>query len=164
MQGSHEGPLLHDQTYRAEIEQLLRAEFPDVEIYDPFANHQESIGYDEDLGREVFFSHNRLCAEVEVVIAFVPEASMGTAVEMWEAYRHGRTVITVSPLLHNWCVRFLSHAVYATIEEFQAALISGEVSALLERRGVSMSRSHDCHSPSKNPIHDRTENHEDRLS
>ena len=69
--------------------------------------------------------------EVDVVLAFVPEASMGTAVEMWEAYTHGRAVITVSPLKHNWAVKFLSHEVYADLDELEAALLDGRLAARL---------------------------------
>jgi hypothetical protein len=61
------------------------------------------------------------------VLAFVPEASMGTAIEKWEAHRHGRMVIAVSPLKHNWAVKFLSSLVYADVEELEAALANGEV-------------------------------------
>ena len=35
---------------------------------------------------------------------------MGTAIEMWEAYQHGAAVVTISPMRHNWAVKFLSHA------------------------------------------------------
>jgi hypothetical protein len=52
---------------------------------------------------------------------------MGTAIEMWEAYRHGRAVIAVSPLAHNWAVKFLSHALYSDLEAFEAALAQGTV-------------------------------------
>ena len=52
---------------------------------------------------------------------------LGTAIEMWEAHQAGRAVIAVSPLAHNWAVRFLSHAVYRDLAEFEAALASGEV-------------------------------------
>ena len=45
----------------------------------------------------MFFRHNRMCREIDVLLAFVPEASMGTAIEMWEAYQHGAAVITISP-------------------------------------------------------------------
>ena len=75
----------------------------------------------------MFFHHNRMCREIDVLLAFVPEASMGTAIEMWEAHQHGAAVITVSPLKHNWAVKFLSHAIYADLPEFEAALQSGEV-------------------------------------
>ena len=35
------------------------------------------------------------------------------------AYGAGRTVITISPLVFNWTVRFLSHEIYATVEAFE---------------------------------------------
>ena len=63
-----------------------------------------------------------MCREIDVLLAFVPEASMGTAIEMWEAHQHGAAVITISPLKHNWAVKFLSHALYADLPEFEAAL------------------------------------------
>ena len=47
---------------------------------------------------------------------------MGTAIEMWEAHQHGAAVITISPLKHNWAVKFLSHALYADEAQFEAAL------------------------------------------
>jgi len=84
------------------------------------------VEYDEQRGREVFFGHNQMCREVDVLVAFVPEASMGTAIEMWEAYKNGRTVVTISPLQHNWSVKFLSHLRYLDLGQFAAALESGD--------------------------------------
>ena len=127
MQGSHKTALLHPQGYRARIAELLRAHFPQAEIYDPLADHTDSLGYDDQRGREVFHHHIDLCREFDVVLAFVPEASMGTAIEMWEAFQHGRTVITISPLTHNWAVKFLSHAIYSDVESFEAALADGSL-------------------------------------
>ena len=131
MQGSHRGAVLHDQGYRGRIKQLLAEHFPDAEIYDPWADHTDSLDYDDRRGREVFWKHNRLCREVDVVLAFAPEASMGTAIEMWEAHEHGRIVVTVSPLAHNWAIKFLSHVLYSSLEEFEQALRNGELAARL---------------------------------
>jgi hypothetical protein len=127
MQGSHAEALLHDQEYRTRIARLLHAHFPEADVYDPRANHAESLGYDDPTGRSVFFHHNYRCREIDVLLAFVPEASMGTAIEMWEAYQHGAAVITISPLKHNWAVKFLSHALYADLDEFESALQDGQV-------------------------------------
>ena len=85
MQGSHTAAVVHAQDYRGHITRLLEEHFPEADIYDPGANHSNSIEYDEATGREVFFRHNAMCREVDVLLAFIPEASMGTAVEMWEA-------------------------------------------------------------------------------
>jgi hypothetical protein len=127
MQGSHAEKYLHDQDYRGRLARLVQASFPHADIYDPRANHAESLGYNDSTGRSVFFHHNRMCREIDVLLAFVPSASMGTAIEMWEAYQHGAAVITISPLRHNWAVKFLSHAIYTDLAEFEAALESGEV-------------------------------------
>ena len=127
MQGSLREAVLHDQDYRPRLARLLTEHFPEAEVYDPLADHRESIAYDEVTGRDVFFRHNRMCREVDVVLAFVPEASMGTAIEMWEAHRHGRVVIAISPLTHNWCIKFCSHAVYADVEAFETALRAGHI-------------------------------------
>ena len=116
------------------LKRLLKEHFPGADVYDPLADHQDSLDYDEERGRAVFYRHNRLCREVDVVVAFVPEASMGTAIEMWEAHEHGRgIVITISPLLHNWAVRFCSHVVFADFVEFEAALVTGTLPPLIER-------------------------------
>ena len=131
-------PCCTQQGYRGRIAELLKAHFPQAEIYDPLADHSNSLGYDEQQGRDVFFHHNHLCREFDVVLAFVPEASMGTAIEMWEAHQHGRAVIAVSPMHLNWAVKFLSHALYADLDELETAIRSGALAArlreVLERR------------------------------
>ncbi len=131
MQGSHLAATLHNQDYRQRIKQLLAEHFPGSDVYDPLADHTDSLDYDDERGRSVFFHHNRLCSEVDVVVAFVPEASMGTAVEMWEAHRHGKAVIAISPMKHNWAVKFLSHELYADVDALEAALASGRLSERL---------------------------------
>ena len=131
MQGSLAHRAVHDQDYRRHLKELLAEHLPEASVYDPRDKHTGSVGYDDATGREVFFRHNRMCREVDVLLAFVPEASMGTAVEMWEAYTHGAAVITISPLKVNWAVRFLSHAIYADLAEFEAELCSGRLARLI---------------------------------
>jgi hypothetical protein len=129
MQGSHLGEVLHHQGYRARVRRLLVEYFPAAEVYDPLADHQDSLNYDDARGRAVFERHNEMCREVDVVIAFVPEASMGTAIEMWEAHRHGRFVVAISPLVHNWVIRFCSHRVFPDLESLETALATGHLQA-----------------------------------
>jgi hypothetical protein len=135
MQGSHRTANLHEQDYRGRIKNLLAEYLQDAKVYDPLADHADSLEYGEERGREVFWKHNRMCREVDAVVAYVPEASMGTAIEMWEAYEAGRAVIAISPLAHNWAILFLSHALYADLDAFAAALASGEIAKIIE--GVS---------------------------
>jgi hypothetical protein len=132
MQGSHTAAKCHGQEYRAHLTQLIKQHFHDADVYDPHAKHSTSLAYDHETGRDVFMRHNRMCREVDVLVAFVPEASMGTAIEMWEAYQHGVAVLTISPLHRNWAVKFLSHALYADMPAFETAIASGEVAKRIE--------------------------------
>jgi hypothetical protein len=131
MQGSHLGAVLHNQTYRERIRELLTQAFPGCSVYDPLADHQMSLDYDDGTAREVFYHHNRMCREVDVVVAFVPEATMGTAIEIWEARRCGRVVIAISPLLKNWAVKYCSHHIYPDAESFEAAARSGQLANII---------------------------------
>lgn len=127
MQGSHTAKAVHDQVYRQQVCDLLARYFPGADVYDPRAKHQNSIDYADLTGREVFFRHNAMCREVDALVAVLPSASMGTAIEMWEAYRSAAAVITISPMKHNWVIKYLSHALYPDLAAFAAALADGAV-------------------------------------
>ncbi len=132
MQGSLRTSDVHDQSYRSWIISQLRRYLPAAQIYDPWADHQNSLRYDDQQARQVFLHHHELCGKVDLVLAYVPEASMGTAIEMWEAYRHGKLVVTISPLEHNWSVKLLSDRVYPTWEAFVEELASGKFAVWLQ--------------------------------
>ena len=144
MQGSRIEAACHNQNYRATVADLLKRSFPRAVIYDPYANHQESLGYTFETGRSVFLAHNKMCGtEIDVLIAFLPEASMGTAIEMLEGNQNGAVVMTVSPLRRNWAVRFLSDRIYATPEELEKDVRSGEFQRFVEeRRKIHQNSSH----------------------
>ena len=133
MQGSLPDAL-HSQSYRGEIAALIREHLPGAEVFDPFAAHPESLGYDPERGRDVFFGLMEKAGQIDVLIAFLPEASMGTAIEMWSAYHAGAVIVTVSPLEENWVVRFLSDAVVPDLPAFQAFLREGRLEGLLARK------------------------------
>ncbi|MCK5733209.1 MAG: hypothetical protein KAI38_03425, partial [Candidatus Latescibacteria bacterium] len=67
-------------------------------------------------------------------VAFLPEASMGTAIEMWEAFQRGRVVLAVSPLRENWVVKFLADAVLDSLEGLETFITSGELDVLIARK------------------------------
>ncbi len=137
MQGSRTDTALHDQGYRTRITHLLDEHLSEADVYDPLADHGESVSYDDEQGREVFMHHNRMCAEVDVLLAVVGEASMGTAIEMWQAHRHRRVVVTVSRMVHNWSVKFLSDILYADEEALERAVVDG---SFARRVGEVMAR------------------------
>ena len=138
MQGSLQSPEMHDQDYRSRLRGTLPTYLPEYEVYDPLEFHAESIGYADQKGRGVFLHHNKMCAEIDLLIASVPEASMGTAIEMWEAWRHNKLVISISPLKHNWAVKYLSHIVFEQESDFFKALQNGTLRQQLIELGAPL--------------------------
>ncbi len=78
---------VHPQTYRMEIAELLRKSFPEAEVFDPVLEYPDSIGYDDAKASAAFFDLMDRAGRCDVLVAFVPEASMGTAIELWNAHR-----------------------------------------------------------------------------
>ena len=118
MQGSRLDKDVEDQGYRERIASAIRARVPDTDILDPWALHPDSPTYDFERGKQVYLSLNDAAAQAQVLVAYVPQASMGTAIEMWQAFQAGARIYTISPLTENWVVKFLSDRVFATLDEF----------------------------------------------
>jgi hypothetical protein len=125
---------IHSQNYRTEIAALVKQHLPDAEVYDPFAEHPDSLKYNPEHGRDVFFELMDHAGRVDVLLAFVPEASMGTAIEMWNAFHAGAAIVCVSPLTENWVVRFLADAVLPDIGALRQFLETGRLEKLLEEK------------------------------
>ncbi len=125
MQGSRRDDGVDDQGYRQQIAAALRRYVPGIEIIDPWEKFPDSPGYTYEQGKRVFMTMNAAAAAVDALVAFVPEASMGTAIEMWQAYQAGVPVYCISPLTANWVVRFLSKQVFPSIEAFEAFVAQG---------------------------------------
>ena len=122
MQGSKHGKGIADQDYRQRIAQALLARWPDIEVVDPYTLHPNSVEYDDAAAQETLFAMVDLAAHSDLVIAYVPTASMGTTLEMYAAYQHGVPVITISPMAENWVVRALSRRVFPNLASFLATV------------------------------------------
>ena len=125
---------VHDQSYRQRIRDILHAAFPGAYVYCPVDNHPESLGYTFDEGRQVFLDHIEMAATATALIAFVPEASMGTAAEMWESHRRGVPVIAISPLKDNWAIKYISTVRLDDLEAFEDYVARGKLARLLDGR------------------------------
>ena len=134
MQGSNRGDGLEQQDYRGQLRELLTEHFPGSDIYDPLQGNEGSVEYDDEMARATFVGHNHMCREVDVVVAYVPEASMGTAIEIWEAYSHGKVVISISPLVSNWVIRVCSHFVCADLAAFETALSLQQIQQVISEQ------------------------------
>jgi hypothetical protein len=125
MQGSRADHRVGAQHYRQAITQLLQDNLGEIEIIDPWALHPSSERYDSARARETFLSMSALAGEVDVLVAYLPEASMGTAIEMWEAHRNGVQILTISPMKANWVVKLLSSRVFPTLKDFEVFVTRG---------------------------------------
>lgn len=129
MQGSRTDDKVTTQDYRKIITEILRSNLSGVQIIDPWALHPDSETYSDDTARETFLGMTELAGQVDVLVAYLPEASMGTAVEMWEAHRNGVSVFTISEMSANWVIKLLSTKVFPSLEDFRRFVDSGGLSS-----------------------------------
>ena len=125
MQASRRDRFIESQEYRQKIAEALHQHVPHVEIIDPFATDPNSVDYTEEEGRNTFLTNTRKAATVDVLIAYLPVASIGTAMEMWHAFEANKYIVTVSPLEHNWGIKFTSDEVFPDIESLLTAIGNG---------------------------------------
>lgn len=130
MQGSRSDNRVNDQSYRQEIARILRGNLEDVEIVDPWALHPESEAYGSERARETFMGMIAAASQVDLLVAYVPEASMGTAIEMWEAHHAGVHVLTISPMAENWVVKLLSSRILLSVEAFRSFVTNGGLASM----------------------------------
>lgn len=126
MQGSRRENTIDAQDYRQIIGQCLRQHLLDVDVIDPFEIHPNSAAYDTDEARRTLIDLAQTAGRADAAVVFVPEASMGTALEMWEAYRAGKPIFAISPLIYNWVVRCLATRVFITLDEFCEFVANGD--------------------------------------
>ena len=89
MQGSHQSNVMADQTYRQVISLALAQRWPEVEVLDPLRLHPDGLGYDDASARATLLAMLDLAHHSDLVIAYLPTASMGTALEIFTAERAG---------------------------------------------------------------------------
>ena len=134
IQGSIRESRIHRQDYRRRIRDVIAGAVDDAEVYFPIQHHPNSLAYETDVARSVFFDLMAKAAQTDVLIAFLPEASMGTAIEMWQAHNAGRLVLAVSELSENWVVRFLADRAFPNVDELETFLRSDALRDLLRDR------------------------------
>lgn len=132
IQGSKQGFDVCDQTYRARLKSILKQGFTDCELLCPVEEHPNSVRYTNEEARVTFFANVKKAKESTAVVVYLPEASMGSGIEMWEAYRAGIPIFTITPMRTNWVVRILSHRIFPNIEAFEEFVVSGEMKKLLD--------------------------------
>ena len=133
IQGSIAEAKIHSQDWREPIKQAIARCLPQAEVYCHYTQHPNSITYGLDEIKATLADGIARAAACDVLVAYVPSASMGTAVEIYEAARAGAVVLTISPMIANWVLRAYSDRLLATVEEFEAFLAAGGLTQLLAR-------------------------------
>ena len=133
MQGSRQDDDIGDQDYRTAIRDIILRKYPEAEVVCPMELYPDSPGYGYERGKQTFLDLVDRASEADVVVAYLPEASMGTAIEMWQAYGGGARVLAISPMANNWVVKFLSDRVFPTMEDFAEFVASDGLSQMRQR-------------------------------
>ena len=120
MQGSRLDRYIDDQDYRRVISQALLAYHPHTEIVDPNELHPNGVDYGDEQARTTLLEMAHLAAQADLVVAYAPQASMGTAIEMWQGFQAGIPVVTISPMRDNWVVKHISDVVLPDLAAFES--------------------------------------------
>ena len=125
------GVTVESQDYRASIRAAVLAADSTACVIDPaevvklraaelHVDGTPELGFwkDDACVRTMFGEVVALAAQSEVVISYLPRASMGSAVELHAAREAGRLVVVVAPneqMRANWVVRAYAHFVFDDI-------------------------------------------------
>jgi hypothetical protein len=130
MQGSRKDHDVHAQDYRKLLTERIRARHPEAEVIDPWELHPGAVEYTPEHAKQTLFEELELSTQCDVLIAYLPEASMGTALEVWSAYQAGVPVLCISPMARNWVIQSLATAIIPTFDEFLAFIDEGGLTRL----------------------------------
>ena len=112
MQGSRKDRYINDQGYRRIISETLIERHADVEIMDPNELHPNGVDYDDALAKATLLEMAEMASQVDLTVAYLPQASMGTALEMWRAFEANVPLVTISPMADNWTIRSLAGGIW----------------------------------------------------
>ena len=132
IQGSHSELAVHEQSYRQSLSRIIEKHIPGARIYCPVSLHPESVTYDDPKAFRVLEESIDQARRADLLVAYLPEASMGSALEMWEAKKAGVKVIAITPMRHNWVIRYTADAIVEDIPEFEDLLAGETISRMLQ--------------------------------
>jgi len=137
MQGSRQDRFIEDQAYRQAIASAVLSFDPATEIVDPIELHPSAVDYGEDQAKATLVELAELACRADLVVAYAPRASMGTAVEMWEAFRAGVPVVAITPMTANWVILYTAAVVVPDLDAFQEWVAGGGLARLAPGRACS---------------------------
>ncbi len=134
MQGTRLDDQIHEQEYRLSIARSIQNHIPEARVTDPWALNPNSVDYDEERARKTFLSMIAMAGMADLLIAYLPTVSMGTAMEMWEAHQSDTYIIAVTPHSHHWAIRFTADEIVPDLKSLLEIIENGHVAGILQRR------------------------------
>ena len=131
MQGSRMDRYIDAQDYRRIIAEALADHRTGVEVLDPNELHPNGVDYDDAMAKATLLEMANLASEADLLVAYLPKASMGTALEIWKAFEANVPVVTISPMAANWVIRHLSSVVLPDLDAFRGWVANGEFDKLM---------------------------------
>jgi len=135
IQGSIAEAKIHSQDWREPIKQAFARHVPRAEVYCHYSEHPNSITYDPPEIKATLADGIHRAAECDVLVAYLPSASMGTAIEIYEAARRGAVILAISPMAANWVLRAYCDRIFPDVEAMEAFLAGGGLDELSASRG-----------------------------
>ena len=132
MQGSRLDDQIREQNYRILLGRAIESQFPNATVVDPWTLHPESVVYDDQMAKRTFLEMTALVKSCQLVLAYLPQASMGTGVELWEAYHAGIPTIVVSPMVHNWVIKLTATHILPDLPSLLTYITNGELKQLVD--------------------------------
>jgi nucleoside 2-deoxyribosyltransferase len=134
MQGQRGDDQIDSQLYRVQITEAFQKCAPEIGLIDPWALNPDSVNYDEATARNTFHTMTRKVQEADMMIAYLPRMSMGTAMEMWEAYNAGIYIVAVSPYIHHWAIRFTANEILPDLDTLLGDIANGRLPQLVRQQ------------------------------
>ena len=131
MQGSRLDRYIDGQDYRLVIAQAILERCPGAEIVDPNELHPGGVDYDDELAKATLLEMADLAGQADLVVVYAFQASMGTVIEMWQAFQSGIPVVTISPMAANWVIKHLSSAILPDLDAFRSWVAVGGLDKMM---------------------------------
>jgi hypothetical protein len=122
---------VHDQGYRDQIAAIVHRHHPEVEISDPAKLHPNSVEYTRERAVATFLESLDRAASAAVLVAYLPQASLGTALEIWHAHNAGKPVFVISPMANNWMLWATATQIFSDIDAFSRFVADGNLTPYL---------------------------------
>eukprot|EP00438_Fugacium_kawagutii_P012282 Skav236749 [mRNA] locus=scaffold2899:132158:133714:- [translate_table: standard] len=116
------------QVYRKQIAEVIRKEDPHAVIVDPLdavksraqrmGQTFDDINLSDEAVRDAFTEVVESVKGCDVIVSHLPEASMGSAVELWEARKANLQIFTISPMKDNWTIRSVTDHNFVDLADF----------------------------------------------